>query len=209
MNGARSSSSGRPLSSITLTSSRAVTSPSPVVARSRKITCPLCSPPTLAPISSIRSSTYRSPTLTRSSWMPAARRTRSNPRLLITVTTTRRPGSPPCASRWSAVIPMIEPPPRQPRHEGEVALRGVGHLDDPPDRATRRPGQRRHPVEGALDLGLHRIGQLEPAGGEELDPVVFHRIMGGGEDDAGVHREMAGEVGDPRRGKDAEPQHVR
>ena len=39
-----------------------MSNPSPVVACRRKITCPLCSPPSTAPDASISSSTYRSPT---------------------------------------------------------------------------------------------------------------------------------------------------
>ena len=65
----------------------ALSSPSPVVFSSRKITCPDCSPPRLAPISRILSSTYLSPTFVCSICMPFFSPMRKNPRLLITVAT--------------------------------------------------------------------------------------------------------------------------
>ena len=44
-----------------------------VASPSRKIMCPDCSPPSIAPVFSISSSTYLSPTLARSMWMPELR----------------------------------------------------------------------------------------------------------------------------------------
>ena len=92
------------------TSSMPVRMPSPVVARSRKMMCPDCSPPRTASSRSIASNTWRSPTGVRTSLPPAARTARSRPPLLITVTTRTLLRSVPAASRASAQIPMTASP---------------------------------------------------------------------------------------------------
>ena len=72
----------------------AVSRPSPVVdSPSRKMTCPDCSPPRVAPDFSISSSTYLSPTLARSMRTPELRSAISRPMLDIVVATTREPAS--------------------------------------------------------------------------------------------------------------------
>ena len=59
---AASSDRGRPAARMARTSSMPVRIPSPVVARSRKMMCPDCSPPRTASSRSIASNTWRSPT---------------------------------------------------------------------------------------------------------------------------------------------------
>ncbi len=71
--------------------------PSPVVAYSRKITWPDCSPPSAAPRRTISSSTYLSPTGVRTMRMPSASNAFSRPRLDMTVATTMFPGRRPAA----------------------------------------------------------------------------------------------------------------
>ena len=75
---------------------------------------------------------------------------------------------------------------------------------------AHRPGVRRHPAdvaadgplpllaEAPLDGDLDRVVELVPAAGEELDAVVGHRVVRGGEHHAEVGPEGAGEVGDAR-----------
>ena len=62
----------RPEWRTTSSSCTAVSRPSPVVARSPKITCPLCSPPSSRPRSAIAASTCWSPTGTSTTSMPCA-----------------------------------------------------------------------------------------------------------------------------------------
>ena len=81
-----------------------------------------------------------------------------------------------------------------------------------PGRCRRRSGgARRPPVrrDGRLDPHLDLVGQLVPAGGEELDPVVRHRVVRGGEHHAEVGLGLAGQVRHRRGGQHADPQHVR
>ena len=77
---------------------------------------------------------------------------------------------------------------------------------DPAHLAAPRPFPRL--VQPALDRDLDRVVELEAAAGEELDAVVGHRVVGGGEHHAEVGAEGAGEVGDARRRQHAEQQHV-
>ena len=65
-----SSASGRPVRAITSSSWMPVSTPSPVVARSEKITWPDCSPPSEKPPASRASSTERSPTSVSTTLMP-------------------------------------------------------------------------------------------------------------------------------------------
>ena len=94
----------------------AVSSPSPVVASpSRKMMCPDCSPPSVAPVFIISSKTYLSPTLARSIRMPESRNAISRPIFDIVVATTVAPGSTPraCISRAvtnSTASPLITRP---------------------------------------------------------------------------------------------------
>ena len=59
-----------------------------------------------------------------------------------------------------------------------------------------------------LTGGTDRVVELHAAAGEELDAVVGHRVVGGGEHDAEVGAERTGEVGDAGRGDLAEEQDV-
>ena len=69
---AASAASGRPARTTRSSRSRPVSTPSPVVARSRKIRCPDCSPPSDQPWSSRASNTYRSPTCVWCTRTPAS-----------------------------------------------------------------------------------------------------------------------------------------
>ena len=57
-----------------------------------------------------------------------------------------------------------------------------------------------------LDLVLDGVGQLEALAVEDLDAVVLRRIVRGGDDDATIAMQLAGEQGDRRRGDDARQQ---
>ncbi len=59
-----------------------------------------------------------------------------------------------------------------------------------------------------LDRVLDRVVQLVAAAGEELDAVVGHRVVAGGQHHAEVRAERAGQVRDGRGGQHADPQHV-
>ncbi len=62
-------------------------------------------------------------------------------------------------------------------------------------------------VDG-LDAVLQLVGELVAAAGEELDAVVGHGVVAGGQHHAEVGAERAGEVGDRGRRQHADPQHV-
>ena len=62
-----------------------------------------------------------------------------------------------------------------------------------------------HPL---LDGRLDGVVELVPAAGQELDAVVGHRVVRGGQHDAEVGAEAVGEVGDARGRQHAEQQHV-
>ena len=59
-----------------------------------------------------------------------------------------------------------------------------------------------------LDAVLDVVGELVAIGAEELDAVVIVRIVGGGDDDAGVGAEGAGDVGDAGAGEGADEDDV-
>ena len=59
-----------------------------------------------------------------------------------------------------------------------------------------------------FDVVLLGILELEAAPGEELDAVVGHGVVGGGDDRTHLHVEHAGQVGDARSGDDAHIDHV-
>nr|BFF18950.1 hypothetical protein GCM10025730_24710 [Promicromonospora thailandica] len=88
-----------------------------------------------------------------------------------------------------------------------VALRGglaVGA--DPPDVGARGP----LPLlaERGLDRVLDRVVELEPAAREELDAVVGHRVVRGGDHDPEVGLQLRHEVGQRGRGQHVEHHHV-
>ena len=63
-------------------------------------------------------------------------------------------------------------------------------------------------VEALLDLLLERVVELHAAASQELDAVVGHRVVGGGDHHAEVGAERVGEEGDARGREHPEPQHV-
>ena len=96
-----------------------------------------------------------------------------------------------------------DPQPVQPVRQGlqqvlDVAAGRVRQASDPADfRAGRTVPGLAHPL---LDLVLDLIRKLVPTPGEELDPVVRHRVVRGREDDAEVRAGGRHQVGD-RRGR--------
>ena len=64
-------------------------------------------------------------------------------------------------------------------------------------------------VHERLDLVLHRVGQLVAAVPKELDAIVGHRIVRGGDHDAQIHGVLRGrQVRDRGRRNDADASHV-
>src|SRR5579875_2989184 len=104
--------------------------------------------------------------------------------------------------------PALEPPPRTARQEVEVAVGSVGDVEDAAHLPAGRPRERGGGVHERLDGVLHAVGQLEPRGREELDPVVLHRIVGGGDDDPRVDPKLPREERHARRGEDPQPEDV-
>lgn len=78
----------RPVAATRAASIRPVSVPSPVVAWSRTMTCPDCSPPSAKPSAFIDSRTYRSPTAVWTSRIPSRSMASLKPRFDITVPTT-------------------------------------------------------------------------------------------------------------------------
>ena len=83
--------------------------------------------------------------------------------------------------------------------EGEVVA-------DPADAATGRAGPRL--AEPGLDRVLDGVVELDAAAGEELDPVVGHRVVAGRQHDAEVGLLLAGQEGDARGRQHAEADDV-
>ena len=87
----------------------------------------------------------------------------------------------------------------RPAGAGSVASRWSAYRSAASGRSRTRPTPapgRAGPAlaEPGLDLVLDRVGQLVPAAGEELDPVVRHRVVAGGQHHAevGVERRRPG-----------------
>src|SRR5690606_6750868 len=59
-------------------------------------------------------------------------------------------------------------------------------------------------AETGLDLVLDGVLELEAAPGEELDAVVRHGVVRGGDDDSEVDVVAGGQVGDTRGGQHAD-----
>ncbi len=59
-----------------------------------------------------------------------------------------------------------------------------------------------------FDLGLDLVVELVAVRAEEFDAVVGVGIVGGGDDDAGVGAQAAGDVGDAGRGQRADEEHI-
>ena len=88
----------------------------------------------------------------------------------------------------------------------EVALAQLRLLPDPADPGTGGP----LPVlaQPGLDRVLQLVGELVPAAGEELQPVVRHRVVAGRDDRAEVRPQRRGQVGHRRGGDDSDVDHV-
>ena len=99
-----------PLSSKHALTCSALTSPSPVLAKSLNTICPLCSPPKFKPRSFIISSTFLSPTAERLSLILCAFRYSSRAALLITVATISSFFSSFCLFRCVASTPIKASP---------------------------------------------------------------------------------------------------
>ena len=63
-------------------------------------------------------------------------------------------------------------------------------------------------AEDIWNVPLQLVGELVAAAGEELDAVVGHGVVAGGEHHAEVGAERAGEIRHRRRGQHADAQHV-
>ena len=88
----------------------------------------------------------------------------------------------------------------------DVALDGTGVV---PDAADVGPGGARPLItQTLLDGVLDDVVELDPAAGEELDAVVGHRVVAGGQHHAQVGVHGCGEVGDTGGGHHAEANHV-
>ncbi len=95
---------------------------------------------------------------------------------------------------------------------GDVLVEALGVLADPADGGAGRTvpvlTARRVLVVVGLDGVLDAVVQLVAAAGEELDAVVRHGVVAGGQHHAEVGAERAGEVGHRRGGEHSDPQYV-
>jgi hypothetical protein len=88
-------------------------------------------------------------------------------------------------------------------------LGAVQQIVHPADRAAGRAADQPVAVrDGGLDALLHLIRELLPARGEELDAVVRHRVVRGGEHHAQVGLRLADQVRHRRGGQHPDPQDV-
>ena len=91
---------------------------------------------------------------------------------------------------------------------GKVALQRVfGFVDDASDPRARGALLRQFQHEG-LDLVLHVVFQLVPAGCEELDAVIWHGVVRGGDHHAHVRAEGVREISHGWGGQNAHVEHV-
>ena len=93
-----------------------------------------------------------------------------------------------------------------PHQVGDVGLGQGRVVADPPHVGTGGPGPAL--TESALDRILEGVVELGPATGEELDPVVGHRVVAGRQHDAEVGAGGVGQERHARRGEHPEPHHV-
>nr|BFE86191.1 hypothetical protein GCM10020093_087920 [Planobispora longispora] len=100
----------------------------------------------------------------------------------------------------------VEPPGQGGQHVGDVTIGLAVRLAHPADGRAGRPVPLL--AEPLLDLVLDRVGQLEAAAREELDPVVRGGVVGGGDHHAHVGSESRRQVSDRRGGQHAEPEDV-
>ena len=90
----------------------------------------------------------------------------------------------------------------------QVTLALAGRVTDPAKAAGGRPPGPAGEGHPRLDLVFRGVGQLEPAPGEQLDPVVGGRVVAGREHHPEVGPERCRQVGDAGRRDDAKAQHV-
>jgi hypothetical protein len=88
----------------------------------------------------------------------------------------------------------------------DVAVARIGQVPDPADRRSGRARRRR--VQPVLDGPFERVGQLVPAGREQLDAVVRHGVVRGGDHHTQVGTGLRDEVRDGRGGQHADPDRV-
>jgi hypothetical protein len=84
---------------------------------------------------------------------------------------------------------------------------GLGGISHPADQRSGGTGNTAT-VQPGGDLIFHRVGKFTTTSGEELDAVVGHRVVRGGDHHAEVGGELAHEVGDSGGGQDPDPQHI-
>ena len=95
----------------------------------------------------------------------------------------------------------VEPVGERPLEVLDIAVGEEGRAVHPADPQSLGERQLVEPADLRLDLGLDVIGELMAVRAEELDAVVAHRVVGGGDDDAGIGVDQLGEIGD-RGGRD-------
>ena len=92
---------------------------------------------------------------------------------------------------------------------GEITLPRGTVVADPAEASAGRPGHGlARPAQPRLDLIFGGVRKLEPAPGEQLDPVVLGRIVAGRQHDPEVSGRIGGQEGDGRSRDHTEPQHI-
>ncbi len=108
-------------------------------------------------------------------------------------------------------LQAVEPIGEHSDEMGDVTVEALGVVADPAHAGAGGTGPR---LAGAvllvdrLDAVLQLVGELVAAAGEELDTVVRHGVVAGGEHDSDVGAQGAGEVGHGRGRQHADAQHV-
>ena len=119
----------------------------------------------------------------------------------------RRPDAAPCAQSTTTRMPASGSGVRG-EQVLDVALGGV-RAGRGPGRWPRRSGRGAGGVEAApRSPSSTRVGQLVAAGGEQLDAVVRHRVVRGGDHHAEVGVELADQVRDGRGRQHTDPDRV-
>ncbi len=108
-------------------------------------------------------------------------------------------------------LEAVEPVGQDADEVGDVPVEALRVVGDPADAGAGRAVPRRTGavlLVDRLDPVLQLVGELVAAAREELDAVVGHRVVAGGEHHADVRAERPGEVRDGGRRQHAHPQHV-
>jgi hypothetical protein len=90
----------------------------------------------------------------------------------------------------------------------EVTIRGSGGISDSADRGSDRPVDGYAGAIGLLDFRFQIVRELSTASSEELDPVIRHRVVTGGQDDAQICPQVGSQEGDGRGRQHSDSQHV-